>query len=226
MKPYIPFLVLVAGLVAATSMSVTGKPAKTTRDLEQAYLAESSSQIRFAGCARQAEREGYPAVSTLFRAVADADSVEAANHLQALQDLGADSAALASAPQSTSSTRQNLAEAVREETAKYTTLYPHMIADSRLEDQANAEISFAYARHAQKQHAALFAAALTGLSRSMPAQTYYVSSRCGGVYAGEPPAICPICGLPGSKFTVFRTIPGSAAKTARSATGGQSSARA
>ena len=50
-----------------------------------ALAAESKAYIRNMAFARQADREGYPQISRLFRAVAQAESVHASEYLKYLE---------------------------------------------------------------------------------------------------------------------------------------------
>jgi rubrerythrin len=56
----------------------------TRKFLEDAFAGESMAHMRYIIFAEQAEREGYPNIAKLFRAIAHAEFVHAKNHFTAL----------------------------------------------------------------------------------------------------------------------------------------------
>ena len=75
MKKVLQFL-----LVAALTTSVFAVPSKTLDNLQAAYNGESNPHARYLEFSKQADKEGFPSVATLFRAAARAEEVHANNH--------------------------------------------------------------------------------------------------------------------------------------------------
>ncbi len=61
---------------------------KTEDNVLSAFGGESKANRRYVIFAEKAEKEGYPQVDRLFRAVAEAENVHARNHLNAVDSIG------------------------------------------------------------------------------------------------------------------------------------------
>jgi len=86
------------------------KHAMTRRNLEDAYSGESQAHMRYLIFAEVAEKEGKPNIARLFRAIAFAEQVHAANHYRVLGKVG--------------STSENLDMAIGGETFEVEEMYP------------------------------------------------------------------------------------------------------
>ena len=71
---------------------------KTEEHLREAFAGESRANRRYLAFAAAADKEGFPQVAKLFRAVAEAETIHAHNHLKALKGMR--------------STKENLLEAI------------------------------------------------------------------------------------------------------------------
>ncbi len=159
---------------------------KTIENLKNAFAGESQANRKYLAFAQQADTEGFPQVARLFRAAAEAETIHAHNHLQALKGIG--------------TTRENLMEAIAGETHEFKTMYPAMIAEAKEEGATIALRSFMYANGVEKVHAGLYEAALANLEKGSEEVAYYVCPVCGHTVAGAPPATCVFCGVSGSDF--------------------------
>ena len=151
---------------------------KTEQDLRDAFAGESQANRKYIAFAGKAEKEGYKQAAKLFRAVADAETVHALNHLRELGDI--------------KSTKENLEAAISGETYEFEDMYPRMIEDAKSEGNRRAEISFNYANAVEKIHAVLYKKALEDLGKNEEVD-YYVCQVCGNTVEGEPPDRCPVC---------------------------------
>jgi rubrerythrin len=165
-------------------MAVAGS--QSEKNLRDAFAGESQANRRYLAFAKKAEEEGHKQVAKLFRAAAEAETVHAHAHLRALAGV--------------KSTKENIQEAIHGETHEFKSMYPAMIAKAKEEGQKQAEISFDYANQVEKIHAALYEKALANLGKNQEVD-YYVCSVCGNTVEGRAPDKCPICGVPGSKFS-------------------------
>jgi len=163
----------------------------TKTNLEAAFAGESQAHMRYTIFADKAEKDGFPNVSRLFRAIAFAEQVHATNHLRALDMVG-DSAA-------------NLQAAIDGETFEVEEMYPAYKAVADLQEEKNATRSINYALEAEKVHAGMYQkarqAVLTGKDAAVA--DLYICEVCGWTVEGEAPERCPICGAKREKFRKF-----------------------
>jgi len=140
---------------------------KTEENLLEAFGGESKANRRYLFYAEKAEKEGFPQVARLFRAVAEAETVHARNHLNVLDAIG--------------STRDNLLAATIGEHQEFTGMYPVFIEVAKEERNDRADRSFALANAVEKVHHGYFEATLKDIKGGKtPADaTYYVCQVCG-----------------------------------------------
>lgn len=160
----------------------------TQKNLQDAFAGESQANRHYLFFAEKAEKEGHPRIARLFRAVAEAETVHARNHLQTMDGIG--------------STRENLETAIDGENYEFTKMYPGFIEQAKADNNQRAEISFMYANKVEKIHHSLYQTALKALEagEQLKDEPYFVCQGCGYTVAGEAPEKCPICGAPRSKF--------------------------
>ena len=99
---------------------------ETEGNLQHAFGGESMANRRYIFFAEKAEKEGYPGVARLFRAVAEAETVHARNHMLVMDAIG--------------STRENLLAASIGEHQEFTRMYPLFI-DKAKEERLNVVIA-------------------------------------------------------------------------------------
>jgi rubrerythrin len=90
---------------------------KTEEYVQEAFGGESKANRRYMLYAERAEKDGYPQVAKLFRAVAEAEMVHIRNHLNVIDAIG--------------STKDNLLAASLGEKDEFTDMYPHYIEIAR-----------------------------------------------------------------------------------------------
>ena len=158
---------------------------KTESNLKEAFAGESQANRKYLAFAKKAEEEGYPQVAKLFRAVAEAETVHAHNHLRVLKGI--------------KSTKENLQDAIGGETHEFKTMYPGMMEGAKSEKDDAALRTFHFANEVEKIHASLYSKALENLGKN-EAVDYYVCPICGNTVEKAAPDRCPICGAPGKSF--------------------------
>ena len=160
----------------------------TKKNLSDAFAGESQANRRYLFFAEKADKEDHPQVARLFRAVAEAETVHARNHLEVMGGIG--------------STEDNLKEASGGENYEFTRMYPGFIEQAKTEGNRKAEISFDYANKVEQIHYGLYQETIKslGLGQELKEGPYFVCQFCGNTVAGEAPEKCPICGAPRSKF--------------------------
>jgi len=165
-----------------------GKLGENTRgNLHDAFAGEAKAHIRLLAFARRAEEEGYAQIAKLFRAVATAEEVHAANHLRVLDEA------------ITGITEENLAFSFERETTINEVTYPQFILEAEGEGERAAVQSFTYARDVEEGHARLYKKAMEHLLQDEPSD-YYVCGVCGYTSDGVLPDQCPVCGAKSEAF--------------------------
>jgi len=162
---------------------------KTDENLIAGFNDESETRMRYHAFARQAEEEGVPNIAHLFRAVSEAETVHALNHLDALGGIG--------------EARKNLETAVSEEEGDMFTLYPEFIKQAREEDRTEAVMSMTWIQQSEKAHFDLFREAVNTLARGdrdIEEEGYFLCTNCGYVAVGVAPSSCPVCRAPMKGF--------------------------
>lgn len=159
----------------------------TTDNLKTAFAGESQANRKYLAYAKKAEQDGFPNVAKLFRAAAEAETIHALGHFQALGMVGA--------------TADNLRDAVSGETYEYEQMYPPML-ELAAQEGHKAKTMFNFAVKAEKVHATLYAKALEAVlaGKDLDAPAVYVCPVCGHVELGHAPEKCPICGVKAERF--------------------------
>ncbi len=163
----------------------------TETNLKDAFAGESQAHMKYLLFADVAEGEGRPNLARLFRAIAHAERVHAANHLRELGGIG-DSVA-------------NLGVAIGGETFEVDDMYPAYHAVAKLQGETGAVRSTHYALEAERIHAGMYERArgvLQGGS-DLTLGDVHICSVCGYTVEGEAPENCPVCGASRAKFIAY-----------------------
>jgi rubrerythrin len=161
--------------------------ASTPDNLQDAFAGESQANRKYLAFAKKAEAEGFANVAKLFRTAAEAETIHAHGHLNAMGGVG--------------STAENLASAVEGETHEFKEMYPPMLEQAEA-DGHKAKRMFNLAMKAEEVHAGLYAQALQAVKggKDLAETNFYLCPVCGHIELGNAPDACPICGAPGAKF--------------------------
>jgi len=161
-------------------------PPSLEKHLREAFAGESKAYVRNLAFAAQADREGFPQVARLFRAVAEAERVHAQEYLKYLEGVVED-------------TETNLKKAFENEMRAKNEYYPDFIKEALALKREDVYWSFNRARDVEERHALLYKQALTAMVSDKEI-TYHVCQVCGYVFDGEPPDRCPVCGAERKRF--------------------------
>jgi rubrerythrin len=161
--------------------------ATTETNLKEAFAGESQANRKYLAFAKKAEQEGFANVARLFRTAAEAETIHAIGHLNAMDAV--------------KSTADNLRAAVEGETYEFKEMYPPMLTQAQT-DNHKAKRMFGFALKAEAVHADLYRLALEAVSqgKDLAESSFYLCPVCGHVEMGNPPAVCPICGVKGEKY--------------------------
>jgi rubrerythrin len=163
----------------------------TQANLEAAFAGESQAHTKYHIFAERAEREGFPNVARLFRAISYAELVHAAGHFKVLGELD--------------KTEENLASAIAGETYEVKEMYPAFIAVAEVQDEKSAVRSNTWALEAEKVHAGMYEMARQAVLAGQDAEVgdVHICEVCGWTVEGEAPDRCPLCGARRERFRKF-----------------------
>jgi rubrerythrin len=161
--------------------------ATTQQNLKDAFAGESQANRKYLAFAKKAEADGFPNIARLFRTTAEAETIHAHGHLEAMGGVGA--------------TAANLQAAIDGETYEYQEMYPPMISQA-VTDKHAARRMFGYAVRAEAVHAKLYQMALEAVKqgKDLAETTFFLCPVCGHIELSQTPDSCPICGTPGEEF--------------------------
>lgn len=163
----------------------------TERFLNDAFAGESMAHMKYLIFSEIAEKEGFPNISRLFKAISYAEQVHATNHLRNLGHIG--------------KTTENLQTGIDGETFEIEEMYPVYNNTAKLQEEKGAELSTHYALEAEKIHAELYKMAkkLSQENKDIDIKEIYICPVCGYTHIGEPPDRCPVCGVSKDRFKKF-----------------------
>ena len=164
----------------------------TMENLQAAFAGESQANRKYLAFAKKAEAEGKPQIAKLFRAAAEAETVHAHAHLRVMNGVGA--------------TETNVQAAIAGEGHEFNTMYPEFVAEAKREGNQAALKSFEFAMAVEKIHHDLYSSAAVALKagKDLATASIFVCPVCGNTVLNGAPDKCPICGVPGNKFTEIK----------------------
>ena len=165
-------------------------PDSLEKKLKEAFAGESKAHMRNLAFAQKAEEEGFPQIARLFRAVADAERVHAADYIKYLEGVIGE-------------TDDNLKAAFENEIKAKTEIYPPFIQEAFALQREDVAWSFSRARDVEERHAKLYKEALAAMIKEQETE-YYVCQVCGYVFDADLPGECPVCK---AKKENFKKIP-------------------
>jgi rubrerythrin len=179
--------------------------AMTSDFLHSAYSGESMANMRYIIWGDMAEKEGFPNVGRLFRAISFAEQVHATNHFRAIGGDSADASVIAGGIFGSNKTASNLQGAINGELHEVEQMYPVYLNAADFQAEADAKRSFHFALEAEKLHAALFQKALDAVNagKDIDLKAIYVCPVCGHTILDEVPDNCPVCGAKKEMYHKF-----------------------
>jgi rubrerythrin len=177
----------------------------TAANLRSAYGGESMAHMRYKAWGAKAEKDGFPNVARLFRAISYAEQVHATNHFIELKNESGDFLVASGAGFGLGTTSENLQGAINGENFEVDEMYPVYIEGAKLQTEKGARLSFHYAISAEKIHAAMFQEAKQAVDAGKDAELgpVQICEVCGYTHEGNAPDKCPICGAAKNKFKTF-----------------------
>ena len=160
---------------------------KTTKEnLQEAFAGESMANRKYTAFARQAEKDGFKNIASLFRATAEAETIHALGHFAAMDGV--------------KTTLENLEYAINGELYETNQMYPPMLEQAEKENH-KAKKMFKWALEVEKVHAELYKIALEAVKNGKDIEyEVWLCPICGHLEFKNPPEKCPVCGVPASKY--------------------------
>lgn len=160
----------------------------TNENLSNAFAGESQAFQKYSAFAKKAEKDGFANIAKLFQTTAQAEKIHAEGHLRALDKIA--------------STADNLQAAIDGETYEFSEMYPPM-AEQAVDEGHKGKTMFQYALDAEKVHAEIYTKALEAVKNGidLDVSDFYLCPVCGYIELGQAPEQCPVCKVPGSKFS-------------------------
>lgn len=158
----------------------------TDENLKEAFAGESMANRKYLAFAKQAEKEGFKNVASLFKATAEAETIHALGHLMAMNGVN--------------STLDNLKYAIEGELYESSQMYPPMLEQAEKENH-KAKKMFKWALEVEKVHAELYQLALNAVKNGKDIDyEVWLCPICGHLEFKNPPEKCPVCGVPAAKY--------------------------
>lgn len=163
----------------------------TQQNLQAAFAGESQAHMKYGIFSEAAKKEGKVNIARLFKAIAYAEEVHAANHLKAMGGIA--------------KTPDNLETAIQGETYEVEEMYPVFNAVAGFQGEKEAQKSTHYALEAEKIHARMYQKAKEVALKDKDIELGDVSicPVCGFTVEGEAPEFCPVCGVKRELFRKF-----------------------
>ncbi len=172
------------------------KNAMTAEFLRSAYGGESMAHMRYLHWSEIAQKEGFPNIARLFKAIAYAEQVHAGNHFNVLDgDIG-DHPVTAGGVFGGKKTAENLLGGIMGEEHEVEQMYPAYLEVAKMQGEKEAVRSFTFALEAEKIHAELYKKAKEAADqgKDFEFKKVYICPVCGHTVLDELPDQCPVCG--------------------------------
>ena len=179
--------------------------AMTSDFLHSAYGGESMAHMRYLHWSNIAEKEGFPNIARLFRAISYAESVHAGNHFREIGGITSDATVTAGGVFGVGTTVENLQGAINGELHEVNQMYPVYLNAAEFQNETGAKRSFHFALEAEKIHAELFKRAQDAAKsgKDMELKKIYICPVCGHTVLDAAPDRCPVCGTKKEMYVEF-----------------------
>jgi rubrerythrin len=177
----------------------------TVSNLQSAFSGESQAHMRYLAYAAKAERDGFPNVARLFKAVSWAEQIHATSHFTVLRGEVGPALTVAGGGFGLGSTADNLAVAIEGEQFEIEEMYPVYKASAEYQGERSALRSMDWAGEAEKTHYALYQEAKEAVEagNDLELEQIWVCERCGHTVLDEAPDQCPICKAKQEAYQAF-----------------------
>ncbi|MFX0103277.1 MAG: rubrerythrin family protein [Candidatus Hodarchaeota archaeon] len=168
---------------------------KYKESLKEAITGEFNAILKYKKYSEIAEKENFPNIAYLFKALAAGEQIHFDNHKRALKE--------AFEPESKDfspgTTLENLKDALGGETWEFKDMYPQLMKSIKRDGSTEglvAKLSMEWAKETEKTHAEVLqhAIGLMEAGNDFQGDKLWVCDACGNLYVGEKPnELCPVC---------------------------------
>jgi rubrerythrin len=184
---------------------MTVQNAMTADFLRSAYGGESMAHMRYIAWGNLAEKEGFPNIGRLFKAISYAEQIHAHNHFRELSMQKGDYTVASGAVFGIGDLVDNLQGAINGELHEVEQMYPVYLQTAQFQSEKGAERSFHFALEAEKIHAKLFQEAQNAAreGRDLQFNSVNICPVCGHTILDNVPDHCPVCGAKRDMYMAF-----------------------
>ncbi|MBD3254030.1 MAG: Rubrerythrin-2 [Candidatus Lokiarchaeota archaeon] len=177
----------------------------TQQHLLNAFGGESMAHMRYLHFANIAEREDFPNVARLFRAIAHAEYIHAGDHYRELKHLDGGFTANSGGTFGPGDTSKNLGLAIMGEAFEVEEMYPVYMEVAKLQGEDGAFKTFNWAYNTEQEHLKMYKKAKEAVDKQIDDEIgpVQVCGVCGYTLEGDAPDKCPICGAKREMFKSF-----------------------
>lgn len=153
-------------------------------NLAKAHLLEVNAYNKDSKFAEQADKDGYPLITKLFRSVAFSELMHSRNHAAAIEGLGGKSQPFTMKPVKVGSTLENLESAAKDERQDDIAMYTAFMIQAEKDGLQDAKTSFKFASDSELQHKQLLEKSLAFLGPKNV--DYYIDVKSGETVEVKP----------------------------------------
>ncbi|MBN2108106.1 MAG: rubrerythrin family protein [Deltaproteobacteria bacterium] len=155
----------------------------TKANLLEAFAVNAAANRRYLAYGRKAQDEGFAGAAKLFRTVARSETIMAANHLKTAGEIR--------------TTAENIRHALVHERESLLSGSGGSISKAGAAHDESARIVLSWSQSAEQSHARFYEVALQALEQGRDCEfgQLHICSACGYLMEGEPPDMCPNCGV-------------------------------
>lgn len=177
----------------------------TEQNMIDAFGGESQAHMRYLHFAVQAEKENFPNVARLFKAVSYAEYIHAGNHYSQLKHLDEPRVANSMAAFGPGDTIKNLKHGIEGESFEIEEMYPVYLNTALFQEETGPQRTLSWAYNTEKVHKSLYEKALESVEAGNDVELgpVQICPVCGFTHEGEAPDICPLCSAKKDQFKTF-----------------------
>ena len=176
----------------------------TLENLQTAYYTESNESALYREFAKKADDDGYRQVASMFRAVARAEEIHAAQKADLIRKLGGVPTAERES-MTVLSTRENVEYAAASETYETDVMYPAFIEQAKRERNQDAVRIFRLNQSAEPGHQMLYQQILKDIEGYRgDSVELFVCTNCGTTLRVLRNGACPSCSAMKDKFETIK----------------------
>lgn len=177
----------------------------SNQNVMNAFGSESQSHMSYLYFAHQADKESFPHISRLFRAIAYSGFIQAGNHYHKLKHLEGGFVINSATILGSGSTKENLRLAIMGKDFETCEMYPVYLEIAKFQEDKGAEKSFTWAYLVKRVQKKLLAKVKETVNRGCDPKlgAIQVCKVCGYTRIGEVPNKCPVCKATKDHFATF-----------------------